>query len=177
MRKQLSVNNYCTMLHRRCLTGLRLSQRSEYTSALNIPGFCICLWYYICQGFEYTRVLNMLGLHRNLSMSEYFLGMPFTLFNKLGTKVISKTVILPRQKALKSIAKSWKLLCNCKKKFVWGRFFSSLCSLFFTAHFFHANSRPAVNLPYWPWCSMLETLGNKNLSVEQTLSKTAMIET
>ena len=35
----------------------------------------------ICQGFEYTRVLNKLELHRVLSMSEYFLGMPFTLFN------------------------------------------------------------------------------------------------
>ena len=42
----------------------------------------------------------MLGLNRVLGMTEYFLDMPFTLFNPLGTKVISKNVIFPPQKAL-----------------------------------------------------------------------------
>ena len=32
----------------------------------------VCLWFWISQCFEYTRVLNMLGFHRVLIMSEYF---------------------------------------------------------------------------------------------------------
>ena len=53
-------------------------------------------------GFEYTRVPNMLGLHRVLNIRAYFLGMSFTLFNQFGTKVISKNVILPPRKALRT---------------------------------------------------------------------------
>ena len=98
-------------------------QGSKYTSVLNMPGFYIYFWFWICQSFEYTRAPNMMGLNRVLSITEYFLGMPFILFNWLGSKVISKNVILPLWKAPWTIAKSWKLLCDYKKIFACRRFF------------------------------------------------------
>ena len=38
---------------------------------LKIPGFWICLWFWICQGSEYTRGLNMSGIEKVLNMLEY----------------------------------------------------------------------------------------------------------
>ena len=43
----------------------------KYARVLNIAGFCICPWFWICQGSEYTSVLNMLILPRVLNMSEF----------------------------------------------------------------------------------------------------------
>ena len=50
------------------MRGFWTYQSSEYASrskdarVLNIPRILICLWFWICQGSEQTRVLNMLGL-------------------------------------------------------------------------------------------------------------------
>ena len=60
LRKQLFVNNFCLMRHHRCLTGFRVSKGSQYTSALNMPGFCICFWFCICQGFENTECAGVI---------------------------------------------------------------------------------------------------------------------
>ena len=35
-----------------------------------IPGFWICFWFWICQGFGYTMTLNIPGLHSILNMHE-----------------------------------------------------------------------------------------------------------
>ena len=32
---------------------------SEYPRVLKSPGFWICLWFWMCQNFEYTRLLSM----------------------------------------------------------------------------------------------------------------------
>ena len=133
-----------------------ICQGFEYTRVLNMPGFCICLWYWICQGVEYTRVLNMLGLHRVLSMSEYFLGMSFMLFNQLGTKVISKNIILPLQKALWT---SLKLLQKVENCYAIVKMFSSAAG--FSTRFAHFSLQYNFFTLIWglgPWCSMLKTL-------------------
>ena len=148
MKITIAVNNFCTMLHQRCLTGLWIclrfwvSQSFEYTSVLNMPGFCICLWFWIYQGSKYTRVLNMLELHRVLSVLEYFLGIPFTL--------ISKKVILPPQNAfwtsLKVLKKKLKISMWLCKHFACDRLFSSLCWLFFTVQLFYTNFKDCCEL-------------------------------
>ena len=42
-----------------------------YPSALNIPGFWICLWFGICQGSRFATVLIIPELHRGLNMPQY----------------------------------------------------------------------------------------------------------
>ena len=52
---------------------------SECARVLHIPELWICLWFWICDDSEYTRVLNMLGLHRLricLNNSWIYLNMP-----------------------------------------------------------------------------------------------------
>ena len=39
--------------------------------ASGTPRFWICLWFWICKGYENMMVLNMLGLHGVLNMSAY----------------------------------------------------------------------------------------------------------
>ena len=45
--------------------------------AVNAPEFWICLWFWICQGFEYTRVLNVSLV---LSMSRFWICKGYTGF-------------------------------------------------------------------------------------------------
>ena len=77
LQKQLSVNNLYTTLYRKCfgsaLNFLRALSIPGFwiSSVLNIPWFCICFWFSLCQGFEYTWVLNMLGLRRVLSILNF----------------------------------------------------------------------------------------------------------
>ena len=69
------------------LRGSQKNSCSKYVWVLNISGSWTCLWLWICQSFEQTRVLNiprfcirsgsefarvlnMSGLHRFLNMSE-----------------------------------------------------------------------------------------------------------
>ena len=40
------------------------SRRNFAGKVLDIPGFWLCLWFWICQDSECTRVLDMPGLHR-----------------------------------------------------------------------------------------------------------------
>ena len=42
----------------------------------DIPGFWICLWFWISENSEYTRVLNMSRLHRVQNMPEKILNIP-----------------------------------------------------------------------------------------------------
>ena len=44
---------------------------SENAKILDIPEFWICLW-----GSQYTRALNISGLHRALNVHKYFFDMP-----------------------------------------------------------------------------------------------------
>ena len=37
---------------------------SEYARVLDVPGFWMCLWFWICQDFEYIRVLDNQGYTR-----------------------------------------------------------------------------------------------------------------
>ena len=39
--------------------GSEYASSSEYPRVLNSPGFWIYLWFWMCQSFGYTRVLNM----------------------------------------------------------------------------------------------------------------------
>ena len=52
----VAVHHFCKLLHCLCLTG-----------------FSICLWFWICEGFEYTRVTQGFEC---LNMPEKFLDMP-----------------------------------------------------------------------------------------------------
>ena len=109
--------------------------------------------FWIYQGSEYA------GVTQGSEYAWIFSRHAFYII-ELGTKIISKNVILLPQKALnylKTIAKSWKLLCDCKRKFVCGRFFSSLRSLSFAVQPFYVNSRPAVRSYQWS-----TLLGNNN---------------
>ena len=49
---------------------------SEFARVLDIPGFWIYLWFWICQNSKYTRVSNMPGLHRVQNMPGKCLNMP-----------------------------------------------------------------------------------------------------
>ena len=103
---------------------------------LSTSGFWIYLWFWICQIFKYTRVLNILGLHRVLSMPEYCLGMPFT-----------------SQKALRTSLKLSQKAENCYpivKNFLSAEGFLARFAHFSWLYNFYVNSRPAVNLPHWP---------------------------
>ena len=104
---------------------------SEYARVLHMPLVLIMPGFWIYPGSKYV------GLRRVLSINQYFLGMFFTLFNKLGTKLISKNVILSPWKALKHIVKSWKLLCNCKKIFSCGSFLACFAHFSLQYNFVH----------------------------------------
>ena len=73
----------------------------------------------------------------------------------------------------KKLFELWNCYGIVKKKLAGGKFFNSLCSLFFAVQLFYIKA--------WTHdvaCSKYtENLGNKKLSVKHTLSKTAMIET
>ena len=139
------------MLHRKCLTEFWIclefwvSQGSEYTSVLNVPGFCICLWFWMYQSVEYIRVLNMLGLHRVLSMPEYFLRMSFT-----SQKVLWTTLELLRKfENCYAIVKHFLPVAEFFPRFApfsWQCNFSTLI-----------RSLPWTH-PIDPRCSMVETL-------------------
>ena len=73
-KKKLQFFQYA---HSRCLAsswiylGFSISQRSEYTRIVNVPGFWICLWFGICQGSRFATVLIIPELHRALNMPQY----------------------------------------------------------------------------------------------------------
>ena len=122
---------------------------SEYARALHMPLVLNMPGFWIYQGSEYA-------LHRILSLPEYFLGMPFTLFNQLGSKVISKNVILPPRKALWTSLKLSRKVENCyaivKKVSPAAGFLTRFAHFSLQCNFF------MLIRGLDPWCSMLETL-------------------
>ena len=147
---------------------------------LNIPLFWICQGSAYASGSEYARVLNISGFwiswgYTGLSMPQYFLGMPFKLFNWLGTKVISKNVILPLRKALWTSLKLSQKVDNCYA--IVKNIFRATGFLTCFAHFSLQYNFFMLIRGLDPSCGMLKTLeiyrnlGDKKLSVEHTLSK------
>ena len=65
------------------ISGFWIAQNSEYVSGsecarvLDTPGFSICLWFWICQSFGYTRLLNMSLI---LNIPEFWICQGYTGF-------------------------------------------------------------------------------------------------
>ena len=96
------------MLHCKCLTGFLIclgfwvSQGSEYTSALNMPGLYICLWFQgseyagVTQCFEYAWIFSRHAFYVNLSKVILPLRKDFWTSVKLSHKVENCHAIVKR---------------------------------------------------------------------------------
>ena len=115
---------------------------------LSIPGF----WIYLCS--ECARVLHMplvlnvteCWIYQSSEYAGVTQGSEYAWIFSTHVFYIAKSSL----NYLRTIAKIWKLLCDCKTFFACGRVFSSLRSLFLAVQLFYVNSKPTVNSPHWP---------------------------
>ena len=129
MKTAIALNNFCTMLHLRCLTrfwiclGFWVSQGSEYTSVLKMPGFCICLWFSMCQRniyiYHWTVVCGLIYQGKEQSKNFLFSSRGGVYVRKKSRSVNSIHAIVAH-----GAQSSCKLFVTLKVIFMWKRLLS-----------------------------------------------------